>query len=111
MLNIMKTNYEEIYNRKIIIRSIIDTMISSGILPDSMFLFFWKKEFAISQLFITSGMLFQSMLPLKFIDFMPKPTVDVLGSMIVSFILRSLFSGKVQAKMDGLASTFTNSKH
>ena len=42
-------------------------------------LIFLQKEATVSLLFITSGMLFQSMLPLKHMDFMPKATVDVFG--------------------------------
>ena len=49
---------------------------------------FLQKEATVSLLFITSSMLFQSILPLKHMDFMPNATVDVFGSKTVSFILR-----------------------
>ena len=86
-------------------------------------LIFLQKEATVSLLFITSGMLFQSMLPLKHMDFMPKATVDVLGSKTMSFILRlylSLSSIIVQTKIEGShdlmfckspPSAFVNSEH
>ena len=40
-------------------------------------LIFLQNEAIVSLLLITSGMLFQSMLPLKHKDFMPKVVVDV----------------------------------
>ena len=49
---------------------------------------FSPKAEAVLLLLIISGLLFQSMLPLNVIEFVPKDAVDVLGSVRISVILR-----------------------
>ena len=55
--------------------------------PDQFLMFLMNAE-AVLLLLITSGVLFQSMLPLKDIEFVPKDAVNVLGSMRMSLVLK-----------------------
>ena len=61
----------------------------------SMLLYFLQKEAIVSLLVTPSGMLLQSMLPLKHKDFMPKVEVDMLGIKTGSFILRSYLYSEI----------------
>ena len=51
---------------------------------------FLVKVKAVLLLLITSGVLFQSMLPLNDIEFVPKEAVNALGSVRMSLILKLL---------------------
>ena len=55
--------------------------------PDQ-FLMFLIKLNTVLLLLITSGVLFQSMLPLNDIEFVPKEVVNALGSVRMSLILK-----------------------
>ena len=55
--------------------------------PDQ-FLMFLIKLNTVLLLLITSGVLFQSMLPLNDIEFVPKEVVNALGSVKMSLILK-----------------------
>ena len=55
--------------------------------PDQFLILFIKAK-TVLLLLITSGALFQSMLPLKDIEFMPKDVVNVLASSRMSLILK-----------------------
>ena len=55
--------------------------------PPAQFLMFLPKAEAVLLLLVTSGVLFQSMLPLNAIEFVSKDAVDVLGSVRTSLIL------------------------
>ena len=52
------------------------------------FLMFLIKVRTVLLLLITSGVLFQSMLPLNDIEFMPKEVVNALGSVRMSLVLK-----------------------
>ena len=52
------------------------------------FLMFLIKVKTVLLLLITSGVLFQSMLPLNDIEFVPKDVVNVLGCVRMSLILK-----------------------
>ena len=55
--------------------------------PDQ-FLMFLIELNTVLLLLITSGVLFQSMLPLNDIEFVPKEVVNALGSVRMSLILK-----------------------
>ena len=55
--------------------------------PDQ-FLMFLIKAKTVLLLLITSGVRFQSVLPLKDIEFMPKDAVNAIGSARMSLILK-----------------------
>ena len=55
--------------------------------PDQLFMFLIKAK-TVLQLLITSGVLFQSMLPLNDIEFMPKDVDNALGNVRMSLILK-----------------------
>ena len=54
--------------------------------PDQFLMYFLIKVKTVLLLLITSGVLFQSMLPLNDIEFVPKDVVNALGSVRMSLI-------------------------